>query len=138
MSTAAYDLRIQHAASDSIQVRRRPCWYITRPYRFGPQARYHTTVTGTDDQRTTVSATLLSRTREMPSRPWLPMTTWSKPSSSAYLTMVRANLPTSRWVSMSTPASSARSVADSSVASATSFCAWNHSASPTSPPSSGP
>jgi len=52
---------------------------------------------------------------------------WSKPSSSAYLTMVRAGRPTSRWDSLSPPASSAPVVADSSVASAASFCAWIHS-----------
>jgi hypothetical protein len=36
---------------------------------------YRTTVTGTGDRRTTASATLPSRIRETPSRPWLPRTT---------------------------------------------------------------
>jgi len=45
--------------------------------------RYRATVTGTDAFRTTVSATLPSRMRVTPSRPWLPMTMWSTSWSSA-------------------------------------------------------
>jgi len=39
--------------------------------------------TGTDEDRTTFSATLPSNRRSMPPRPWVPITTRSQPSSSA-------------------------------------------------------
>ena len=48
----------------------------------------------------------------MPSRPWLPTTTWSKSPASAYSTMVRAGRPTVESVSTSW-AAAARSVTSS-------------------------
>ena len=51
------------------------------------------TLTPTGARRTISSATLPSRTRETPSRPWVPTTTWSMSLSLQYWTMVWAGGP---------------------------------------------
>jgi hypothetical protein len=66
---------------------------VGSPHRQARGVDHRTTVTGTDDRRTTVSATLPKSTRETPSRPWLPTMTWSISWSAAYSTMARAGEP---------------------------------------------
>jgi len=63
-------------------IARSPRHVTARPSR-SRRLCHRTTVTGTGDRRTTFSATLPSRRRETPSRPWLPTTTWLMSSRSA-------------------------------------------------------